>query len=255
MKFKPAFLLSILASLFLAGCGPKPEPERVRLYAGAGLRDAVEALCSEFSKQTGLTVEADYAGSGVLLSRIQTDAQADLFMPGDVWYVERLNKLSGSVGETVAVARLIPVIMVPKGNPKKIFTVQDLARRDVMAALGSSKATQIGRLCEQILTRARLDWNSVADKEALTVNELAVWVQMGAADAAIVWDSTAANATNSVDIIALQTMPGETSAVVCGLMKASPRKEAAHAFMQFMAGPDGQRIWKEKGFTTGVNQP
>lgn len=240
--------LSLLFVLFTVSCHSK-EPEAVRLYAGAGLRDAVEALRAEFEERTGTTVDVDYAGSGVVLARVQDDPQADLFMPGDVWYVDRLNELTGLVQESTPVARLIPVLIVAEGNPKKITGLDGLMRLDVRAALGSPKACQIGRLSQRILDRAGLKWDQVADKESLTVNELVVWVKMNAVDAAIVWDSTAAAAADQLDIISLDLQPSGISSVACALLKSSTNPKAAHAFVRFMAGAEGQQIFEENGFT------
>lgn len=249
MYLKSVFLSAVICiAMGLSGCGSQ-HAEPLRFYAGAGLRNAVEDLCGAFEQKTGIAVDVDYAGSGVILARVQEDPEADLFMPGDVWYVERLNELTGSVEEAIPVARLIPVLIVAKGNPKKITGLEDLARPDIKAALGSPKACQIGRLCERILQRTGLDWPAIADQESLTVNELAVWVKMNAADVAIVWDSTAASVAENVEVMALDLKPDEISSVVCAQISTSARPEEARAFMRFMAGPEGQRIFRANGFS------
>ncbi|VGO21857.1 Putative binding protein [Pontiella sulfatireligans] len=233
--------------MLCAGCGSQ-KPEAVSLYAGAGLRDAVEALRAEFTRQTGTDVEVDYAGSGVVLARVQRDPAADLFLPGDVWYVDRLNELTGLVEESVPVARLIPVLIVAKGNPKNIEGLTDLIRPGIKTGLGNPKACQVGRLCALMLDRAGLAWDQVVDEESLTVNELAVWVKMNAVDAAVVWDSTAATVIDSVDVLRLDPTAEEVSMVACALMKTAPQSVAARAFIQFMAGPEGQQIFEQAGF-------
>jgi molybdate transport system substrate-binding protein len=238
--------------MLYSGCRSK-KPETVSLYAGAGLRDAVEALRAEYTRQTGTEVDVDYAGSGVVLARIQQDSHADLFMPGDVWYVDRLDELTGTVEASVPVARLIPVLIVTKGNPKNITGLADLTRSDIKTGLGNPTACQIGRLCSLMLDRAGLGWEQVADEESLTVNELATWVKMNAVDAAVVWDSTAAAVADSVDILPLDVKPDEVSMVACALIMTSAHPTAARAFMQFMAGPEGQLIFEQTGFA-GVEQ-
>ncbi len=245
---KKSFLSGLLLLMLLnAGCSSS-NPEAVSLYAGAGLRDAVEALRTAFTQQTGIAVDVDYAGSGVVLARVQNDPATDLFMPADVWYVDQLQERSGLVAESVPVARLIPVLIVAKGNPKNITRLSDLIRPEIKTALGNPKACQIGRLSRLMLDRAGLNWDQVADEESLTVNELAIWVKMNAVDAAVVWGSTAATVADSVDALTLNAEADEISMVNCALMKTSPNPEAARAFIQFMAGPDGQNIFKQTGF-------
>ncbi len=248
MVSKKIFLAGVLLLAMLStGCGLR-KPEAVSLYAAAGLRDAVESLRAEFTRQTGVQVDVDYAGSGVVLARVQHDPLADLFLPADVWYVDRLQEQASLVSESVPVARLIPVLIVAKGNPKNIAGLPDLTHPDVKTAMGNPKACQIGRLSKLMLDRAGLEWDQVADEESLTVNELAVWVKMNAVDAALVWDSTAATVADSVDVIILNAKPDEVSMVDCALLKTSPNSETARAFIQFMAGPEGQQIFKKTGF-------
>jgi molybdate transport system substrate-binding protein len=236
-----------LIALICAGCGSK-QPESVSLYAAAGMRDAVEALRTEFTLQTGTEISVDYAGSGVVLARVQRDPQADLFLPADTWYVDRLAEQTDLVAESTSIARLIPVLIVAKGNPKNIQGLADLKRPEIKTALGNPTACQVGRICKRLLDRADLEWDQVADEESLTVNELAIWVKMRAADAAIVWDSTAATVADSVETLPLNPEPDELSTVACVLIKTAPHPKAARAFIEFMAGPEGQRIIEATGF-------
>lgn len=247
MKYMSRIFGIWMGACLLAGCGQR-QPEAVSLYAAAGLRDAVEALRTEFTRQTGTEVAVDYAGSGVVLARVQTDPLADIFMPADVWYVDRLEEQAASVAESVPVARLIPVLIVAKGNPKNITGLADLVRPEIKTAMGNPKACQIGRLCKLMLDRAGLEWDQVVDEESLTVNELAVWAKMNAVDAAVVWDSTAATVIDSVDVLPLDPKSDEVSMVACALIKTAPHTEKAQAFIQFMAGTEGQRIFEETGF-------
>jgi hypothetical protein len=78
----PIKVALILVAAWSCGCVHQQETVRLRLYAGAGLREAVEALAAAFQGETGIAVEVDYVGSGVLISRAKGDPQADLFMPG-----------------------------------------------------------------------------------------------------------------------------------------------------------------------------
>ncbi|MBT3194045.1 MAG: solute-binding protein [Verrucomicrobia bacterium] len=238
----------VLHLLLFAGCGVRQTP-LVTLYAGAGLRPAVESIRVVFEARTGIALEVDYAGSGVILARVQDDPLADLFLPGDAWYVERLQALNGSVVETVSVARLIPVLAVAPGNPKCIRGLRDLSRPDVTAALGHPKACQIGRTARGMLGRVGLDWDAVADKESLTVNELVTWVKMNDVDVALVWDSTARAVGDSVDLVPVSLQAGEISPVTCALLSTSRDRSVAQSFMHFMAGEEGQRLLRENGYS------
>ena len=247
-----ALIAAALCVAILPGCSDERQQDKtvVRLYAGAGLRRAVEALATAFEKETGISISPDYAGSGVLISRARLDAEADLFMPGDVWYVDRLNELAGLIESKTAVAFFVPVIIVRKGNPKNIRTPEDFFRKDVAVALGQAKACQVGRASTKILQKHGLDRAALGAKESLTVNELGVWVKMGDIDAAIVWDAIAANLAESVETIEIPKDKNVISRVVVGLMTTSRNKGAARKFVDFMTGPKGRAILQAHEYQT-----
>ena len=214
------------------------------------MRTAVEELSAAFEKAGGIRVEADYAGSGMLITRAQGDPEADLFMPGDVWYVDRLDEKAGLIAEKTPVAYFVPVIIVAKGNPRKIASPADLFRPDVRAALGDPEACQVGRISGEILAKNGLDRAKLACKESVTVNELGVWVQMKDADAAIVWDAIAANIAKDVDVVEIPPEKNVISSVVVGRMKTSKDPEAARQFVEFMTSPAGREILNRNGYRT-----
>jgi molybdate transport system substrate-binding protein len=240
-----AALLVVLAVVLYPG---REEKVTLRLYSGAGLRRAVDELCREFESETGIRVEPDYGGSGLVLSRAREDGDADLFLPGDVWYVDQLQELAGKVEGRVEVAYFVPTIIVARGNPKKVESLASLARKDVTVGLGKSDACQIGRTSARILARAGVELKGLAAQESLTVNELGIWVKMKAVDAAIVWDAIAANLAADVDVVPIPKEQNKISRVVLARLKSSRHPEAAGRFLDFVAGPKGREILESKGF-------
>jgi len=220
----------------------------LRLYSGAGLRRAVDELCSRFEAETGIRVEPDYGGSGMIISRARADKEADLFLPGDVWYVDRLEQLSGKVEKRAEVACFVPTIIVARGNPRKVKSLACFARKDLKVGLGKSDACQIGRVSAKLLSAAGVKRSELEVQESLTVNELGIWVKMKAIDAAIVWDAIAANLTADVDTVPIPREQNLISRVVLARLKSSAHPEAADRFLEFVSGPRGREILKSKGF-------
>ena len=242
-------VILMVFSLILWGCS-KPEGE-VKLFAGGGLKKAVDELCNEFEASSGIHVEPDYAGSGTIMARETDDLAVYLFMPGDVYYVTQLDELTkGGVEKQTPICYFVPVILVKKGNPKGIKTLQDLARKDVKVAFGNPKACQVGRVSRKICAKAGLDADKLSRKLSLTVNELAVWVKMDDVDATIVWDAIAANVADSCEAVEIPLDQNIISSVVIGEMKNAPMKKEARMFVDFLTSPAGQKILEKNGFRT-----
>ena len=250
---KRPILLAILAAAVWGGAQPvaaaeATAPVTLRLYAGGGLRPAVEKLATAVTAPTGIRVEPDSGGSALILARAREERQADLFLPGDAWYVDRLQSLASNVAQRARIAIFLPVIVVPRGNPKGVHGLADLARGDLRVGLGNAEACQVGRVSKQMLEQAKIAIPKEKVQESLTVNELGVWVKMKAVDAAIVWDAIATNIAADVQAIDLPPEQRIASDVVLARLQTSPHPEAAQRFLDFVQSPAGRQILAREGY-------
>lgn len=227
----------------------QPE-QRVKLYAGAGLQKGIDKLIEAFEMDTGIAVETDYGGSGIIMTRAQMNKDGDLFMPGDVSWVQILQEKTGQVESMTPISYFVPTIIVAKGNPKNIRTVEDFYRADVMVGLGRAEACEIGRASTKILSNYGLERSNLEHKESLTVNEIGVWIKMKDVDAGIVWDAIAVNMSDSLDTVQIPANKNVISKIGVALLKESKNKSAAQKFIDFMKGDKGQRILNDNGYQT-----
>ena len=245
-----SLLLALALALLVSGCGESTRADRhgLRLLCGAGLKPALDELLPAYTEETGIPIDPDYAGSGTLLARAAQDGIADLYLPGDMFYVEELQRLTGRVVGRIEIAYLRPCIIVAKGNPKKIASLQDFARQDVRVAVGNPRACQVGRLTAQLLAKAGLSAGTLNAKESLTVGELGLWVKMRDVDAAVVWDATAAALGAAVEVVPIPVDPAAISRVSLALLADARDAEAARSFMHFCLGPRAQGVLRRKGY-------
>jgi len=224
------------------------------IYAGAGLSDAVLATGEAFTKATGAKVESSFGGSGVLLSSLKAanetgTLKGDLFMPGSVAYVKQAEAL-GLIESMKPVAWFVPVIIVQLGNPEGIKSLQDLT--NFRLARGNPDACQVGKLTAKLFKKNGITADAVKAAtvfESLTVNELGTIVGVGDnADAAVVWDATAAQHAAKTDIVKIPFQDNIISAVSVGLMKTSQDPEVARAFIRFLTSPEGKAILSAKSY-------
>ena len=236
-------------NIFVKEFGFTPAPEELKggkllVYCGAGIRHAMEEAAETFGRSNGAEMQMDYAGSGALISRLKLARKGDVYIPGDVWYLDEVAK-EGLVASRKMVTWFAPVIIVRKGNPKNIRSLADLVKPGVKLALGNPEACQVGRLTEQVFKKNEIDAAAVQANtvfSSVTVNELGVQVKMDSTDAAIVWDAVAANFADAVEIVPIPTEQNIISNVAAGVLTLSQNQPLAQRFVDFLAGPEGKAI-------------
>ena len=249
-------------AVFVRDFGFSPTPPDLKgqslfIHCGAGIRHAMEDAAATFERQTGATLRVSYAGSGTLITTIKLKRQGDLYMPGDQWYLDQLEKGPDKlVEDRKLVACFVPVIVVRKGNPKGIRRLGDLLKPGVKLGLGNPEACQIGRLCEQIFVKNKMNPAAVRDRTAFsspTVHEIGVKVQTRAIDAGIVWDAVAANFARDVDVVKIPAAQNLISRVAIGRLACAKNKRLARQFMEFLASAQGKAIFARHHYT--VEEP
>ncbi|HOX37568.1 MAG TPA: molybdate ABC transporter substrate-binding protein [Candidatus Brocadiia bacterium] len=222
------------------------------LYCGAGIRPAVAEAIDAFQKETGVQVEADYGGSGILISKLRLQKTGDLYMPGENAYIEMAEK-DGLIASKKAVFRWTPVILVKKGNPKSIAALEDLAKPGIKLGLGNPETCAIGMTTKQLLEKNAIPQDGIKANlvfSSATVNELGVQIKTGDIDATIVWDAVAAYYSDCSDRIAIPAEKNLPAPVGIGLLKCSKRPELAQKFMDYLTGDKGKAIFKKHHYAT-----
>jgi len=241
--------LSLLVLVFPC-LGPGCSAEGLRLYCGAGIRPPVAELVEEFESQHDLTIVCDYRGSEVMLSSIKLTGKGDLYMPGDVHYVEQAEK-EGLIASKKTVCYFVPVILVQPGNPKEIHTLKDLLRDDVRVGLGDPKACAIGPKSLMILAKNGISKEDVkVTFWSPTVSELANHIKVGSLDAVIVWDAVAAYIGDQGEIVPIPASQNIISTVAVGILKSSQHPEAAAKFVEFITSERGREVFEKYHYTT-----
>lgn len=245
--FKAAFLA---ASLGLAALVATPVVAgELHVYAGAGLKQPIDALAAEFEKTTGTKLAIEYGGSGQQLARYEETGVGDLFIPGSTFYLKKLEEKGLIASKTILVEHG-PVLAVAKGKEDEIKSLADLAKPGVRVGLGDPKAMALGRTAEDILKASGL-----ADKilpnvtvRAATVKQLALYVIDGNVDAAIVGASDAATNKDKFTAIAIPKDLYTAEVVPVAVLTTTTDKASAEAFAKLLASPEGMAVWKTFGF-------
>ena len=242
-------VLLLLISL-CAGCGERPPS--LLLFCGAGIRPPVDEAAKLFGQEHGVTIECDYAGSETLLSRIKLSGRGDLYMPGDVHYVDLAHD-AGLLDRSETVCYFVPVVMVQKGNPKQIQSLADLTAEGIELGLGDPRSCAIGRKSAKLFEKNGITAEAIDQRVVFrsgTVNELGIHVEAGTIDAAIVWDAEAEKYADSTDVVAIPTADNVISTVAVGVLTSSEQPELADKFVEFITSDRAIEIFNKHHYTT-----
>lgn len=226
---------------------PHAAKQTLHMLCGAGIRPAMEALKRDFEATEACEVRVTYAGSGTLHGSLQAGVQADLYLPGDIWYIQKA-RAEGRVDSHATVAWFVPVIAVRKGNPKGITSIKDLAREDLALGLGKVDACAIGNVTRTLFETAGIADRVKPDYEALTVNRLANQLKLDALDAVIVWDATARQYPDVLDTVSIDDADFHAVPLAVGILKQTAKRSLCERFLAFASGTAGAECFRSNAY-------
>jgi molybdate transport system substrate-binding protein len=225
--------------------------EPLLVYCAAGIKPPVLQLAQDFEKEYGIKIQLQYGGSGTLLSNVEVSRKGDLYIAGDASYIEIASN-KNLIDEVLPLAYMQPVIAVAKGNPKRIETIQDLLREDLRIALGNPDATSIGKQTKIFLTQAGI-WDRIrkhTEKNGVfkpTVPEVANDIKLGAVDAGIIWDATAAQ-YDTLEVIRDPAFDSARMEISVGVLKSTRVPQTTLRFARWMNSRVGNKVFSRYGF-------
>lgn len=236
-----------------AQSGGKPV---ITVFCAAGLKKPVEAISDQYRKEHGVEVSLQYGATGTLLSQLQVAKRGDVFIATDDGSLADARKLN-LIADVVAIAVQHPVIAVKKGNPKGIRSLSDLSRPDVKLAIANPGSASISKVTRMLLAT---QWDGISAKAAVmkpTVTEIAVDLQIGAVDAAILWDSTVPQ-FKGLEPVELPEFTKHRENASAAILAACTQPQEALKFSRYLAAPDqGGKVFQLYGFqlATAINGP
>ena len=215
-----------------------------------------------------MEITCDYRGSEVLLSSVKLTGRGDLYMPGDVHYVELADE-EGLVASQKTVCYFVPVILVRKGNPKNIRDWDDLLQPGIVVVTPSplsSGSAKWNLLAPYTVKsdggrdrQAGLDFVSRLVNDHVTTRpgsgrEATDVFLQGTGDVLISYENEAINierqgaAKGQVDIE--YVTPPQTFRIdnPVAVVTTSAHLDKATALKNYLYTPEAQTIWAQAGF-------
>lgn len=228
--------------------------EKLVVFAGVASAPVLEEAAQMFKAKHGVKVELRLGGSGSVLSAMKISRTGDLFIPACPEYLLQAAKL-GVVNITDAhvtvLAYLVPAIIVQKGNPKNVRSLEDLARQSIRVGIGDPKSVCIGLYAKDLLERNGL-WENVSRNivvYAQSFDATAALIPAKAVDAVIGWHVFQAWTPDKADIVWITPSAIPKISYIAGAVSAFVEdKSLAEAFLDFLTSNDVQAVWSKYGY-------
>ncbi len=226
----------------------------VVVFAAASLKNALDAISTEYTAETGKKVTISYAGSNALAKQIEEGAPAEIFFSADLAWMDDVEKknLVKAGTRTTLLGNTI-VLVAPKDSTVSLtiapgFALADALGADGHLAMANVESVPAGRYGKAALTSLGV-WDSVSAKVAQADNVRAAlaFVAKGEAPLGIVY-STDAAAEPAVKVVG--TFPADTHPPILYpvAILASSTNPDTQAFFDYIKGPKARDIFIKQGF-------
>lgn len=229
------------------------QSREVVVFAAASLTEAFRGLGAEYRRQhPGVVVRLDFGGSQQLARQLDQGARAGVFASADERWMNFVAERRLLDGPAVVFARNRLTVIVPAANPGGIRRLEDLARPGVKLVLAAA-AVPAGRYAREAIARLavlrgfppvyerRVLANVVSEEE--TVRGVVAKVQLGEADAGIVYASDVSPAVEAaVQALAIPDSANVTASYPIAVLAGAANRLDARAFVALVRSPAGQEL-------------
>ncbi|MEE8452126.1 MAG: substrate-binding domain-containing protein [Thermoguttaceae bacterium] len=239
-------LIGVLA--FGGGCGPQEANREIIILCGSSFRPPTEKLAEMFEAETGIAVKMTFGGSEDHLPHVKAKSAGDVYVTHTpfIQYTDE----AGSLLREVKVGFLAPVLVVAKGNPKKIARIEDLAQPGLEVVLPNPVYSTCGEMVDALLEKKGI-------KDAVLKNtgsalmehhsEIGNHLKIGTREAGIMWNGVANNYLDVLEIVPGSYEYGEEIGVSVMGLSYTDDKEAVEQFLDFVA-EHGEKVFADFGY-------
>ena len=254
--------LLLMIALFLVGCAPAvtatsvPESRTLNVFAAASLTDAFTEIGKNFeAANPEATVTFNFAGSQALRTQIEEGAPADVFASANKTEMDTL-VADGFIAQGTPQVFLSNklVVILPADNTAALTKLEDLVKPGIKLVLAAEEVP-VGKYARQALDQMNGQFGTDFKDKVLAnvvsnednVKQVVAKVQLGEADAGIVYtsDAVAAPELKTIEI------PVELNVIAqypIAILTKSANADLADAFLEYVLSSNGQSVLQKWGF-------
>ena len=225
------------------GEGKAPARHTVVVLAASSLTESLTAAALDYEKShPGTDVRLSFASSSTVVTQVNQGAPADLIALAGKTSMAPLEKSRIARDGTRTLAANTLEIATPPGNPGKVSTLADLSRPSLKVVLCAATVP-----CGMAATKALAAAGVVAQVVSYELNVKATLakVQLGEADAAIVYHSDVVSAGGRVRGVPIPASVNQRLDYPLVRLSDDP---ATAAFAAHLLSDQGRRRLSEQGF-------
>jgi molybdate transport system substrate-binding protein len=231
------------ASSSPSGSGGSGGRTTITVLAAASLTDVFKAERAAYEKaHAGITIKFSFAGSQDLAAQVSQGAPADALVTADTKTMDGVKKDTGS--PTVIAKNRLTIATAP-GNPKKIHGLSDLANPGLKVVL-AAKQVPVGNYGDKVLAAQHVNVKPVS--EEASVRAVLTKVELGEADAGIVYVTDAQSAKGKVGTVTIPDAQNAIASYPAATLNGSQHAAAAADFVKWLSSPQAQSILRSAGF-------
>jgi len=244
----------LLGLLFFLGAGIA-QAQTLRIAAASDLQFALADLATQYEKESGAKLAITYGSSGNFFAQIQNGAPFDLFFSADVAYPRKLVEAGYADADSFVIyAYGHLVIWLPSDSPIDLTAAGFRALLDPRIqkiAIANPEHAPYGRAAIVALRDTGI-YDQVKSKLVLgeNISQAAQFVLSGSAQAGIIARSLALSppmkSGKRYELSDWHIPPLEQAAVI---LKSSPNRQAASAFLEFLKTPAAHTIFARYGYS------
>jgi molybdate transport system substrate-binding protein len=221
-------------------------PELV-LYSGAMNRAAVEETLRTFEQREGVRVTRVYNGCGILVAQMKAGARPDAYLTCDKSFVAPVADLFPENAMELSDSAI--VLLVPKGNPKHLSSLRDLAQKGLRIGVANEEQSTLGALTKRLLQQEHVFAPAMANvvTQVPTADLLVNQMRTGALDAAVVYASNSTPVRGQLDVVELG-LPQALAVQTFSISKDSKFKYLAARLLEALQSQESQSRYAAAGF-------
>jgi molybdenum ABC transporter molybdate-binding protein len=222
------------------------EKPSLLLYSGAMLRPAIEKTITAFEEREGCSVTRVYNGCGILVGQMKTGAKPDVYFACDAQFMSMVKE---AFPAPIDVSLNQLVVLVPKGNPKGIKSLKDMAQPGLRIGVGHEKQCALGMITQETLKQSRVHAEVMKNVvvQTPTGDMLVNQLRTGSLDAVVAYFSNAVSAADSLEAYPVD-VPCALAVQPVAVARDASRKQIASRLIDALRSAESRARFEAEGF-------